>query len=97
MLVGLLIGVLGFQFVFERINLSRIELIHSLQEKTRGVKHKKLIEYAIMLGVGGIIWSILAKTSIGGIPQGFIVGVIWAVIMVIFEDTMFDNARNSLR
>lgn len=97
MLVGLLVGVLGFQFIFERTNVSRFKVIQTLQKKLRGIKYKQIIEYGCMLVIGGVIWSILAKTHLGSIPQGFIVGIIWAAIMMIFEDTMFDNARNSLR
>lgn len=97
MLVGLLIGVIGFQFLFERLNIGNIGVLQSLQEKTRGLKHKSLVQYALMLIVGGLFWGLMAQSPLGSIPQGLIVGIIWAVIMFIFEDTMFDNARNTLR
>lgn len=33
----------------------------------------------------------------GEIPQGFLLGTIWALIDFIFEDSLFDKLRNSLR
>ncbi|MBP3887219.1 MAG: hypothetical protein J6F30_06155 [Cellulosilyticum sp.] len=97
MLVGLLVGVIGFQFVLERMNFSNVKFVNSMQLKTRELKAKKVIQYASMLVIGGILWGLMARTPLGAIPQGAIVGVIWAIIMFIFEDTMFDNARNTLR
>lgn len=97
MLVGLLVGVIGFQVVLERINFSNLKFVNSIQLKTRELKAKKVIQYASMLVIGGVLWGLMARTPLGAIPQGAIVGIIWAIIMFLFEDTMFDNARNTLR
>lgn len=97
MLVGLLIGVIGFQVILERINFSDLNFVNSMQLKTRKLKAKKVMQYGSMLAIGGILWGLMARTPLGAIPQGLIVGIIWAIIMFIFEDTMFDNARNTLR
>ena len=50
-----------------------------------------------MLIIGGILIRLMATSHLGNIPQGIIVGMIWAMIMFTFEDTMFDRARNTLR
>ena len=97
MIVGLLVGVIGFQFIFEKINLGRTGVIQNLQQRTRTLKHKNLIQYASMLIIGGILIRLMATSHLGNIPQGIIVGMIWAMIMFTFEDTMFDRARNTLR
>lgn len=97
MLAGLLIGVLVFQFLFEQVNKLDLKFINKIQEKTRDLKKKKVIEYVMMFVLAGLLWGIMDMIAIGYIVQGLIVGIIWALIMFLFEDTIFDNMRNTLR
>lgn len=97
MLGGLLIGVLLFQLIFEQVNKLDLKAINKIQEKTRDVKRKKLAEYGSMIVLSGIGWQVMGYLSVSYILQGLIVGIVWAFIMFLFEDTIFDNMRNTLR
>lgn len=97
MLVGLLISLMGFQFIFEQINKIDLKVVNLIHEKTRELKSKKVIQYVVMIILAGILWAIMDIVAIGSIVQGAIIGVLWAFIMFLFEDTIFDNMRNTLR
>ena len=97
MILALLIGVFGTQYVLEHTNVAKFELIEKMEVKVREIKHKKIIEYGSMLIISAVLWMVLSLMKVSGIFQGVIVGVIWGLIMFIFEDTIFDNARNTLR
>lgn len=97
MLVGLLISLMGFQFIFEQINKIDLKVVNLIHEKTRELKSKKVIQYVVMIVLAGILWAIMDIVAIGSIVQGAIIGVLWAFIMFLFEDTIFDNMRNTLR
>lgn len=97
MLVGLLISLMGFQFIFEQINKVDLKIVNLIHEKTRELKNKKVIQYVVMIVLAGILWAIMDIVAIGSIVQGAIIGVLWAFIMFLFEDTIFDNMRNTLR
>lgn len=97
MLVGLLISLMGFQFIFEQINKVDLKIVNLMHEKTRELKNKKVIQYVVMIVLAGILWAIMDIVAIGSIVQGAIIGVLWAFIMFLFEDTIFDNMRNTLR
>lgn len=97
MLVGLLISLIGFQFIFEQINKVDLKAVNLIHEKTRELKNKKVIQYVVMIVLAGILWAIMDIVAIGSIVQGAIIGVLWAFIMFLFEDTIFDNMRNTLR
>ena len=97
MLVGLLISLMGFQFIFEQINKIDLKIVNLIHEKTRELKNKKVIQYVVMIVLAGILWAIMDIVAIGSIVQGAIIGVLWAFIMFLFEDTIFDNMRNTLR
>lgn len=97
MIVGLLIGVFGTQYILEHTNLAKFDAISQMQAKTRDIKHKRILEYGIMFVISAILWIALTLTKMGLMFQGFIVGIVWGFIMFIFEDTIFDNARNTLR
>lgn len=97
MLAGLLIGLIGFQFIFEQINKIELKMISGLHEKTRGLKNKTRIQYGSMIISAGILWAIMDGIGVRGILQGLIIGILWAFMMFIFEDTIFDNMRNTLR
>lgn len=97
MLVGLLISLIVFQFIFEQINKVDLKIVNLIHEKTRELKNKKVIQYVVMIVLAGILWAIMDIVAIGSIVQGAIIGVLWAFIMFLFEDTIFDNMRNTLR
>lgn len=97
MLAGLLIGVLAFQFLFEQVNKLDLKFINKIQEKTRELKRKKVVEYISMILLSGILWPLMDMMAVGYIIQGITVGIVWAFIMFLFEDTIFDNMRNTLR
>ena len=97
MILALLIGVFGTQYALEHTNVAKFEFITKMQVKVREIKHKKILEYGFMFIISAILWLVLSLMKVGGIFQGLIVGVIWGLIMFIFEDTIFDNARNTLR
>ena len=97
MLVGLLISLIVFQFIFEQINKVDLKIVNLIHEKTRELKNKKVIQYVVMIVLAGILWAIMDIVAIGSIVQGAIIGILWAFIMFLFEDTIFDNMRNTLR
>ncbi|MBU3804851.1 MAG: hypothetical protein H9872_08875 [Candidatus Cellulosilyticum pullistercoris] len=97
MLVGLLISLIGFQFIFEQMNKIDLKVVNLIHEKTRELKHKKVIQYVIMIILAGILWSFMDIITVSYIIQGVIIGILWAFIMFLFEDTIFDNMRNTLR
>lgn len=97
MLVGLLISLIGCQFIFEQLNKIDLKVVNLIHEKTRELKRKKVIQYLLMIASAGILWAIMDIAVVGSIVQGVIVGVLWAFIMFLFEDTIFDNMRNTLR
>ena len=97
MLAGLLIGVLGFQFIFEQVNKLDLEFINKIQEKTREMKKKKMIQYTSMILIAAILWGIMDMLLVNYIIQGLVVGMVWALITFLFEDSVFDNMRNTLR
>lgn len=97
MLVGLLISLIGCQFIFEQLNKIDLKVVNLIHEKTRELKRKKVIQYLLMIASAGILWAIMDIAVVGSIVQGVIVGVLWALIMFLFEDTIFDNMRNTLR
>ena len=97
MLVGLLISLIGCQFIFEQLNKIDLKIVNLIHEKTRELKRKKVIQYLLMIASAGILWAIMDIAVVGSIVQGVIVGVLWALIMFFFEDTIFDNMRNTLR
>lgn len=97
MLVGLLISLIGCQFIFEQLNKIDLKVVNLIHEKIRELKRKKVIQYLLMIASAGILWAIMDIAVVGSIVQGVIVGVLWALIMFLFEDTIFDNMRNTLR
>lgn len=97
MLTGLLIGLIGFQFIFEQINKVELKSINYLHETIRTFKNKKKIQYGSMIILAALLWTIMGVVEVSGILQGLIVGILWALIMFLFEDTIFDNMRNTLR
>lgn len=97
MLVGLLISLIGCQFIFEQLNKIDLKVVNLIHEKTREFKNKKVIQYVLMIVLAGILWAIMDIVVVGSIVQGAIIGVLWALIMFLFEDTIFDNMRNTLR
>lgn len=97
MLVGLLISLIGCQFIFEQLNKIDLKVVNLIHEKTRELKRKKVIQYLLMIASAGILWAIMDIAVVGSIVQGVIVGGVWALIMFLFEDTIFDNMRNTLR
>lgn len=97
MLKWLLIGFFGVQFILERTNVANVKVVQNIQIRTRNLKSKKLIQYGVMIVVGGILWGLMMQSTLGDASQGLIVGMIWAIIMFMFESTIFDNARNTLR
>lgn len=97
MLAGLLIGVLGFQFIFEQVNKLDLEFINKIQEKTREMKKKKMIQYTSMILIAAILWGGMDMLLVNYIIQGLVVGMVWALITFLFEDSVFDNMRNTLR
>lgn len=97
MLGGLLIGILALQFIFEQVNKLDLGFINRIHEKTREMKHRKTIQYASMIILAGLLWGMMDVIRVGYIWQGLIIGILWALIMFLFEDTIFDNMRNTLR
>ncbi|MBE6023908.1 MAG: hypothetical protein E7231_11885 [Cellulosilyticum sp.] len=97
MLVGLIVGLIGAEFILEHTNIAQVNFVQELQRKTRGLKVKKVIEYGLLLIVSIVLWGLMAQSVLGTIPQGMIVGIIWALVRFVFEDTVFDQARNTLR
>lgn len=97
MLVGLLIGLIGFQFILEQVNKIELKVISDLHERIRSFKNKTKIQYASMIISAGILWAIMDGVGIRGILQGLVIGILWASLMFVFEDTIFDNMRNTLR
>lgn len=97
MLVGLLIGVLVFQFILEQINKADLEFINKIHNKIREIKHKRVIQYGIMIVLAGVAWGGMDILGVGYIIQGLIVGILWAFIIFLFEDSIFDHMRNTLR
>ena len=97
MLIGLLISLIAFQLIFEQINKLDLKIVNLIHEKTRDLKKKKIIQYAIMIISAGILWAIMDIIAISPIVQGAIIGLLWAFIIFLFEDTVFDNMRNTLR
>lgn len=97
MLVGLVVSLMGFQFIFEQIHKMDLNVVNGINEKTRELKNKKVIQYVLMIVSAGILWAIMDIVAVGPIVQGLIIGILWAFIMFLFEDTIFDNMRNTLR
>ena len=97
MLAGLLISLIGFQFIFEQMNKIDLKVVNLIHERTRALKHKKVIQYVIMILLAGILWAFMDIITVSYIIQGVIIGILWAFIMFLFEDTIFDNMRNTLR
>ena len=97
MLASLLIGLIGFQFIFEQVNKMEFKGISDLHERTRALKNKSKIQYAIMIVSAGVLWAVMGGIGVRGILQGLVIGILWAFIMFVFEDSIFDNMRNTLR
>lgn len=97
MLVGLLVSLMGFQFIFEQIHKMDLNVVNGIHEKTRELKNKKVIQYVLMIVSAGILWTIMDIVAVSSIVQGLIIGILWAFIIFLFEDSIFDNMRNTLR
>ncbi len=96
--VGILLGLVSFSFLCEGFNKMEIKLFESLQKKTRALlKKKKMYQYTIFGLVAIITLFITVLVGFGELPQGFLLGTIWAFNDFIFEDSLFDKLRNNLR
>lgn len=86
-----------FEVLLEKLNQSKQEPFEKLQAKIRYIRKKKVWYYATLLIVL-VIGNTLANTlNIGLVATGVLLGVLVALTNTIFENTMFDSMRNTLR
>lgn len=96
--LGIIIGVVSFGFLCEGLNKMEIKLFEALQKKTRSLLKKKKIYQYCSFGIVAIIALFIAVlVGISELPQGFLLGTLWALNDFIFEDSVFDKLRNNLR
>lgn len=97
LIIGLLIGCFSFEALGEGLDRMGISLFKGLQHKTRDLKHKKVWQYTSFLMIGIMLLSLVMISGLGDLPQGFILGSLYGLICLIFEDSFFDKLRNTLR
>lgn len=97
LIIGLLVGGVSFTFLCEGLIRSGFTGFEGLQKKTRDMKNKKIWEYALFVMIGMVILTLAIVIGLGELPQGFILGTLYALFSVIFEDSVFDRLRNTLR
>ena len=96
--LGIIVGLISFSFLCEGFNKMEIKVFESLQKKTRGLlKKKKIYQYTIFGIMAIIALFITVLVGAGEFPQGFLLGTIWAFVDFVFEDSLFDKLRNTLR
>lgn len=96
-LLGLIVGMIAGQFLLEQVNKLDLPVVNNIHNKTRALRPKKVIEYGLMLVVGMLTFALLSRVNPPILMRGIVVGLVWSVIVFCFEDTFFDNARNTLR
>ena len=96
--IGIIIGMICFCFFGEGLNKMDIKGLEFLQKKTRELLKKKMLYQYSTFGILAIIaLFVTVRINIGGFLQGFLLGAIWSVVELIFEDNLFDKLRNNLR
>ena len=96
-LIGLIIGMIIGQILLERVNNLDLHFINNIHSRTRNLRPKKVIEYGLMLVLAMVILGVISVLNLPVMVRGLIIGGVWAIIVFCFEDTCFDNARNTLR
>ena len=96
-IIGILIGAISFGFLCEGLLRNGVTWCDGIHAKTRYMKNKRIWQYGIFIVVGTIVLIGLSMIGLGDLPQGFILGSLYALISVIFEDSFFDKLRNTLR
>lgn len=96
-LVMIIVVDLFLEFVFEQWNQSSLEPFEKLQAKTRYLNKKRVWHYSSLLVVltGTIVLCYKLHIHIGIINVS--VGLVIALFNTLFENTVYDKMRNTLR
>lgn len=100
MLISLLIIIiadLGFEFLFEKLNQSKLEPFEKIQAKTRDLPKKRIWQYGILIVILGCVFFVGLQIQMSSLVLTILSGIILALINTAFESTIFDQMRNTLR
>lgn len=94
-IIGLLAGAIAMNFIGEAIN--ELKFVEAIHKKTRDLKHKKIWQYGIFFILVVLEVLVVGPYDIHDLAQGAILGSLLGVVNFIFEDSLYDRARNTLR
>ena len=100
MLLSLIIIIgseLAFEFIFEKLNQSKLEPFEKVQSKTRYLSKKKVWQCVILMVSLVVIFMIGTLINMHSLVLTLLLGLTLAIINTIFESTIFDQMRNTLR
>ena len=100
MLISLIIIIgsdLAFEFLFEKLNQSKLEPFEKIQAKTRYLSKKRVWQCGALMLALVIVFLLGALINMNSLILTFLLGLTLAIINTIFESTVFDQMRNTLR
>lgn len=96
-LVIIIVTDIAFEFLFEKLNQSKLEPFEKIQAKTRFLPKKKIWQYSVLVGVLLAVGMLGVMLNFGASALTALLGIILALVNTIFESTFFDQMRNTLR
>ena len=96
-LILIIVSDLVFEFLFEKLNQSKLEPFEKIQAKTRYLSKKRVWQGGALMLALVIVFLLGALINMNSLILTFLLGLTLAIINTIFESTVFDQMRNTLR
>ena len=96
-LILIIVSDLVFEFLFEKLNQSKLEPFEKIQAKTRYLSKKRVLQCGSLMLALVIVFLLGALINMNSLILTFLLGLTLAIINTIFESTVFDQMRNTLR
>lgn len=84
-------------WILEQLNQSKLEPFEKIQAKTRYLNKKKVWKYSILSVAMLVVCTLSLMMGMPMLVIDVLLGIVVAVIDMIFESTIFDQMRNTLR
>lgn len=96
-IIIILITSWGMGWLLEKLNQSKLEPFEKIQAKTRYLSKKKVWKYSLLIVTMVTVCTFSLMMDMQMMVINVLLGITVAVIDVIFESTIFDQMRNTLR
>ena len=93
----ILIVEIMFEMLLEKINQTKLEPFEKLQAKTRYLNKKKVWRYTFLIVILLGIWFLSKRMGLSILAMSIMAGILISVLNTIFESTIYDQMRNTLR